>query len=552
MPTLAEVASAVESRIAQRDPWEGVKFTEFCRRIDVQLTPGQMAFAQVAYDGIEPRDLPLHLREIGLKIFGHLDTIPRAARRVVCVVAGARAGKTYVIGALRCLHLALTVDISTAAPGEDAFAVIISADPRQREQCFKYIRGAAIKSPQIRPMLRGAVLDEDFSGSEFFIYRKDGPVGIESIPPKPGGGSGRGRSLVCALLEEAAFFQDENHKVNDKDVFTAVKPRVLPGGQTILSSTPWSETGVLYDTFVTNHPEPSCAAPHLKVKGTPSTAIAAHAPTLLLRDNELTQEIVASEYQTDPDNADREFGAQFLSVGSTAFFNAMWIAESIDTALFNGVRFNANTEIAARGVDLGFVNDAAVGVDVSRSHSGYRLLGWDEIFAAREKLKPSQVLKRLGSGAFIQGIKDMVADQHYLETAREEFGDLGLDVIAVPGSEKSAMFNLTRLAFNEGNVKIPNEKRLLDQLRAVTKKPLPGGGFSIQMPRTSGGHCDIVSGLVHAIWHLSRQILPEVEVIEADPVAQQAADWRERAKQRVRDDEERENDPRKAYDWMLG
>jgi hypothetical protein len=495
---------------AARD-WRGVSFTRFCRELGLTLDPGQLALTLVAYDGLEPQDLPAELRAIARQIFGPVDVIPAAARRVLALVAGGRGGKSYIVGAIRVLHLALTVSLATLAAGEQAFALIFSGDPRQRQQCFRYVHGAAMKHPGIRSMIRGRALDEDFRGSEFTLHRRDGKVTIESLPPKVGGGSGRGRSLVCALLEEAAFFQDENHQVNDVEVFKAVIPRVLPGGQTILSSTPWAEAGVLYEEFIANHPEPQCAAPHLTTRGRPHRAIAAHAPTLLLFNSELTRTIVEAETVRDPGNARREYGAQFMPLGAVQFFDAAALAEAVDETLLLGRAPRERGALRCLGIDLGFVHDSASGVPVERTPEGYAPLAILAMKPGLQRLKPSETIGSLLELAETYNIEDVIGDQHHVETAREHVTDDGRRFIDLPGGAvgKSQVFDCVRLLFAEKLIKLPNEVGFLQQLREVKRRPLPGGGWAIEQPRSrKGGHGDDVSAFVAAVWFLSTQTLP--------------------------------------------
>ncbi len=96
-------------------------FTEFCTQVlRVALTPGQLVLCKIAFDGLEPGDLKGRERELARKIFGDVDRIPPEARHVLIAVVGARAGKSYILAALRLLHLALTVSLDTLAPGEIA------------------------------------------------------------------------------------------------------------------------------------------------------------------------------------------------------------------------------------------------------------------------------------------------------------------------------------------------------------------------------------------------------------------------------------------------
>jgi len=532
------LTQAMQATAVGATNWARLTFTQFCKRLGVKLLPGQLAFALVAYDGKNPRDLTPKLRRVARQIFGPVDVIPAKARRVIALVAGARAGKSYVMGALRILHLALTVGIESLAPGEQAFGVIMSPDPRQRAQCFAYVRGAVQAEAELCGMLEGKA-----GATQLTLRRPDGLVTLESIPPKKGGGSGRGRSLVGAVLEECAFFNPDEYEISDEDAFKGITPRLLPGAQAILSSTPWAEAGLLYTEFVENHPDPSCAAPHLKQPGKPHRAIAAHAPTLLFRNVALTREIVEAEEARDPDNAAREYGAQFLSLGTSAFFDAARIAACVIPSMRLGqARTSDPQSIAAMGVDLGFVNDCATGVVGERDPQKYRLLDYTEVIPAREKLKTTEVYHRLATKADEHGIDEAIGDQHYALAIKEFLWDRGRPInwIDRPAGSagKASIFAVTREIVNEGQLELPNDPRLLEQLRSVTKRPLAGGGLAIDMPRTKGGHGDLVAALVSLLWHLQRLRLPEApEALPPRGPQRDAHLWQRRVDERIERDE---------------
>lgn len=538
MTTFEELRAALDDP-KKRSSFKGLTFTQFCKRIGRKLLPGQLAFALVAYDGKNPRDLAPKLRRIARQIFGPVDVIPKKARRVVALVAGARAGKTSMLGAIRLLHLALTVDISSLADGEEAFGVIMSADPRQRAQCYSYVRGAVEATPELAAMLVGKAGAESLT-----LQRPDGRVTIESIPPKKGGGSGRGRSLVGALLEECAFFLGADYEASDEEAFRGLTPRLLPGAQVILSSTPWAEAGLIYREFVDNHPEPKCAAPHLTQPGKPHRAIAAHAPTLLLRDVALTREIVEAETARDPENAAREYGAQFLALGTSAYFDPARIAAAVKPELKLGQPASVDPQaIRALGVDLGFVNDCATAVACERDQRKYRVLDYTEIVPSRERLKPSKVLAQLAEKADEYGVEEAVGDQHYAEAAREAFYDRPRPILWIDRAGgttgKGDVFKVTKDLLHEGDLELPNDPRLLEQLREVTKRPLPGGGLAIEMPRKpKGGHGDIVAALVCAIWRLSKLRLPDAPEVLPPPGADRDAHfWQQRIDDKIAADE---------------
>jgi hypothetical protein len=61
----------------------------------------------------------------------------------------------------------------------------------------------------------------------------------------------RGRSILCAVLDEVSFWRDEASASPDEEVYRAIKPGVatLPGGMLIGISTPYRKAGLLFKGF---------------------------------------------------------------------------------------------------------------------------------------------------------------------------------------------------------------------------------------------------------------------------------------------------------------
>lgn len=470
------------TRPAQRP----ISFTAFCANVvRVNLTPGQRVLVRIAYDGAEPRDLVGEDRELARQIFGDVDVITPEARAVVVAVCGARGGKSYVLCALRLLHLALTVPLDALAPGEVASGLIVAPDLRLARQTLRYARGAAKNTPAIE----AKIVSESTDG--FVIRRENGrTVALEALPATRGGSALRGRSLVGAVLDEAAFFRDEDYSVNDAEVFKAVAPRIVPEGQAIVASTPWAEgIGLLYELFNANH-------------GTPRNAIAAHAPTTLLRNDARTRAMVERERERDPDNAAREFDAQFMTAGAGLFFDASAIDAAIDRAAMLPISHDASTIVAA-GADFAFRSDSSALVLARLEGDGvYRVVDMLEQRPERGKpLAPSKVVATFAELARRYGSPAVVADRHYEEAIREHLTAERLRLVPAPDglTGKVETYTRARALFLEGRVRLPNHPRLLTQLKAITSKPTPGGGLTISSPRRGGAHGDLVSALVLAL-----------------------------------------------------
>lgn len=463
-------------------------FVEFCRRLGVRLTRGQRVLVLVAYDGAEPRDLTGADRDVARQLFGDIDVVPPEARAVLVAVCGARGGKSYVLGALYSLWRALVADLSTLAAGELAVALIVAPDLRLARQGLRYALGAAKASPVIAPLVSAE------SSDGFVLTRPDGrSVSIEVLPATRGGSAVRGRTLVCAVLDESAFFRDEAYAVNDSEVFRAVAPRVVTGGMVVVCSTPWAERGLLFDEFTRNH-------------GHPVTALAAHAPTTLLRDDLRTKALVLRERVRDAENAEREFDAKFMGAGGGLFFDGGTLRASIEPTLFERVSCPQRSTAYA-GADLGLVRDCSALTIVHRADIGapYEIVESLELQPNKgSPLNIALVVREFTAVAARHGVREIVADHHLLTIANTVIPS-GVDVrfVQAPGGQAGKVESHTRVRdlLRAGVVKMPpSMQRLREQLSQITSTPVSGGGVQIRSPRRGGNHGDLASAAVLALF----------------------------------------------------
>lgn len=511
------------------------KFSAFCDWLGVELQPGQRAIARVIFDGEEPSALVGTEREIARACFGEIDVFPESARRDVVLVCGARGGKTYVFIALRMLHLALTVDLSTMAPGQFASAPITAPDKDLASEVLRYIQGAVASKPELAAM----VLGKPDAAEWVRLRRPDGnPVEIPVRAASARGRTGRGRSLVGAALDEAALFRDDAYEVNDAEIVKGLSPRILPGGQMIVASTPWSRSGVLHDMFEANHPNPEVAGLTAK-RVCEGTAMAVHAPTLRLRDVPVTRQIVAHEEASDPDNAAREYGAQFVSAGTSDFFEPAAIAACLDesikiqpdplpeieveaAALVQAGRCTpdkaleqARASVLKRRVSRPYGVETVAGGDMGFTKNSSALaIGYLDPntivtrvadFIERrpksgEPLRPGVVSREFADLTAAHGGTHLVVDGHYRETVVEHASPVGLAVVPAPASPAVA-FVAVRARMRQGLYRFPNHSRFLRQMREAKSRPAPGGGLQIVLKKwPSGEHGDLLSAFVNMAW----------------------------------------------------
>lgn len=442
----------------------------------------------MAYDGAAPRNAVL-----AEQLFGTSD-LSLADRSVVVAVCGARGGKSYVLVALRLVWGMYVRDLSPVRPGQRAAALIVAPNEDLRREVVNYAIGAVQAKPELRATLHGEPATDAFK-----VRRPDGHVvEFKAGVATRGGYGGRGRWWTDAALDESAFFRDKSSKINDVDIYQAASARVLPGGQTIVPSTPWAETGLLYDLFQANWGKRH------------DTALAVHAPTLLLYDSETNRRIVERERARDPDNARREYDAEFMTSGTSVFFEP----SLLDAATVEEPFAVEPGDIIAAGADFGFRSDSSSLMLVALR--GETL----HVFDARElRPEPGRPLKPSRTVAeFAQAIAGrcgyVMADQHYRETIAEQLEAHNLTYTPAP-IKPADTYVRARVLLREGRVRlhpVAGRDRLLRQMREVHGKPTSAGGMSIIHPSwATGGHGDLCAALMLALWQVSGDEVPEVQ-----------------------------------------
>lgn len=489
---------------------DAASFVEFADALDVKFEAGQRAFCLVAFDGVQPCDLEGEDRAWALKIFGDL---PRMAPEawafvlgIVAIVAGGRSGKTYLCS-LRLLHLALTVDLAgKLAPGEEAFCAVVAPRLELAEQSLRFVAGACREHPELAKLIVS-----DTKGG-LVLLRDDGQrVAIRPFAAAAGGVGGRGKSLIAVFLDETCFFRDANSGVvNDQAIFDAASVRVIEGGQTLVSSTPWVGKGLLHGLWKKNH-------------GHPVDAISAHAATRLMRTSKHILSIVTRAENRDPRNASIEFGAEWGSTTIETFFTDAELAAFFDITspapeLGRAPRVG---ERVSFGGDLGFTKNSSTLAGV------HELLPTQErpeplVLLAHleehqptpgQRLKPSVVCKGFAGVIKGQGGSGMVADQHERASLDEHLTDAGLSVYLAPAASDALV--ALRAAIREGLVKAPPPppddepsnllSRLRQQMTDTKQKRTVGDKVTAVLPDgLDGSHGDVLVAVAQAVWGLGR------------------------------------------------
>lgn len=552
------------------DDFSEMSFCDFAKAVKFDLSPGQHELCGVLFDKKLPKG------ELGERIFGSIEAFTSlamndpvtlaGARDVAVLVCGARGGKTRMC-ATRILHLALTLPLTRIAPGQIPVCVIVAPRFVHSREAFNYILGIAEVHPGI--VLKNPRGDRT-RGASVEVHRRDGVVLIECVPADAKGLSGRGRTLLAAIFDEVGMINSASgFVVNDVDIYQAIAPRVLAGGQVLLASTPWATEGLLFSAFSENF-------------GKPRWAVVAHAPTLLLNPDQ--HEEVARERRRDPENAKREFDAEFGSTETVRYFSDDIIARvryedvtrplepmrDLEGAMFEkgallveadigsavGFRNRIDHAKYAAAGDLGFRRDAAALAILE--DDGMELQPACLIEMRPKPGKPldfGEVTKVFMFALRRFGIRTLISDQTNREALRSTLKAEGMVVEDSPTGEDRELWGRLRALAHENVLKVNTwteaapgtmvpPLKFLSQLEKIRYKLVGGQKTKIEIVRRAGAHGDMAVSVAHAAYKLryakvvKKAAMPEVytEAWQQAVVEKQAAEAKKRALGKEDDD----------------
>lgn len=420
--------------------------------------------------------------------------------RIIIARTGVRAGKS-LLAALALLKSALTCELRRAPepsevpdadgkvgvrPGERVRALIVAPTVDLTKTVFAHLTGTMLASPK----LRGLIVGEPGKTSMAIRRPSDGVcIEIACVAASPGGTNLRSTWLAGAVLDEADFFDADDAAVNLGDQIDAVATRLLAGAQVWVVSSPWAAEGPFHDRFTAAFGHPG-----------DGPVLAFHSDSRSMNPT-LDRALEESERRRDPDKAAREYDAVPISANGAAFFPAAVIALAVDEGR-EGHLEPAPAYAHTAGTDLGFrKNSSALGI--ARAEGGVAVLVYHDERrpAAGAPLVPSEVCADFAATCRAYGVESVRGDLHYAETAREHFGKVGIvyDDWNPSQDAQAEAFARVRSRMAEGRVRLPNDPRLLAQLRAVRSQPMPGGKIRIILPKQGQAHGDVLMAAVLAL-----------------------------------------------------
>jgi hypothetical protein len=404
------------------------------------------------------------------KVAGGRNPPTRKVREFVGV-ASRRSGKGRIAAALATYESAIVDHRQHLSPGETGVCATISPTKAQSTIILNYCRGYFESSPLLRTKVKDITQDE--------IRLKNGTIITTLVNDFR---SLRGRTLLFAALDEAAFLRDDQSSTPDIEAARALRPGLsTTDGLLAILSSPYSRRGLLHQRYRDYYGTDSDDT--LVVSG-PSQVF---NPTL-------DAAMIEAERAADPAAAESEWFGLFRS-DLAAFLSD----DLIDAAVDHGrplelppredVVYQSFGDVSAGRSDataicIGHSEGETFVVDVVRGHPAPH--------------NPADVVAELCALARQYRCTKITADNFSGEWAASAVREAGLEFrrCELP---KSALYLEGLSRFTRGQVRLPNHTALLRELRLLERRTMRSGKDAVDHPAHGGhdDHCNVVFG---AMW----------------------------------------------------
>jgi hypothetical protein len=286
----------------------------------------------------------------------------------------------------------------------------------------------------------------------------------------------RGYSIVCALLDELAYFPtDEASAEPDAEVINAIKPAMatVPGAMLLCASSPYSRRGALYDAWRKHFGKDD------------SDVLVWQAPTRAMNPS-VPQSFIDAHLAEDPARAAAEYLAQFRSD-----IEGFVSREAVEATVVAG-RFELPP--APRGGYVAFVDPSGGSADsmalaiAKREQDGRAIL-----VALRERrppFSPEAVVDEFCSLLKRYCVYKVAGDHYGGEWPRERFQVHGVRY-EVSDKVKSDVYRDLLPLLNSGRVELLDNARLINQLCQLERRTARSGRDSID--HAPGAHDDLIN-----------------------------------------------------------
>ena len=391
-------------------------------------------------------------------------SLPTAQASESFCIAGRRAGKSF-ISALVASYLAIFRDWSPyLSRGEVGYIFVVAADKQQSRVILNYVK-AVFRLPQFAHLVDKELQAEIRLNNDITIEVRT--ASFRTI---------RGYTVLAAILDELAFWRDENSANPAGEILTAILPALatIPDSLLLAISTPYAKSGPLYEAFREFYGREEEDAP-LIGKASTSTMNPCFRESAIRRFFERDKIAARSEY-------DAEFREDLESYISPELIEAITVKGRVMLPPEESRRYQAFIDVSGGKQDSFAL---AVG------HREEELIIIDRLEEVRSPIaQPADVIKSFCE--ILKGYKvtEVTGDRYGGNWSSAEFRKHSIRYIDSKLDKNEIYLQFQAIAAMH-RVKLLDSERLRTQLQQLERRTRPGGRDTVDHPE--GLHDDIAN-----------------------------------------------------------
>lgn len=381
------------------------------------------------------------------------------------VVCGRRGGKSTIVSVI-AIFLALFRDWSEVlSKGEKGYIFVIAVNKSQGKIIKDKIETLLELQPHFKRLVRKVLQDEIELTNNIVISIK--PASFRST---------RGYTLLCVICEELSFWRYEEAAIPDVEIIRALRPALVKDGLLIGISSPWAQSGFLYEQFKKHY-------------GKKQGPLIWHSPTERMNPT-YDKEKIKEAYSEDPVSARTEYGGAFRKDTNDyidpAVIDACVIPQRYGLDYRRGVVYHA------------FIDPSGARSDsftLAIAHRDKKKTVLDCIMEYAPPFRPENVIEEYSGIIQRYGLRTATSDRYAGELITSPFQNFGIEIEPSSRTKSEIFAELLPLLLN-GKVELLDNARLTTQLKALDRKTRQAGKDVIM---NFHGHDDSANSAAGAI-----------------------------------------------------
>ncbi len=409
--------------------------------------------------------------EIYKQLTGRTVRPPRSQFNIVLAVVGRRGGKTQHMSEIAVYQSCFNDYSEYLSVGEIGVVMLLACDRSQAKVLMRYIKGIFHSIP----MLNDLIIREN---TETIELKNNITIEIHTNSFR----AVRGRTVVAALLDEAAFYRDETSSNPDYEVFNAVRASqaTIPNSLLVIIGSPYRRKGLMFDLYNENY------------GNNDSDVLVIQADTHTMNPT-VPQKFIDKEYARDPVASAAEYGAQFR----TDLENFV-IKEQLDKVIEKGCpEHGYGTGI----VYFGFVDPSGGSKDsytlaIAHREPNTEITVLDLIVERKSPFSPEAVTNEFCNILKTYRIKYVQGDNYAAEWPKEQYRKRGIEYKKAEKNRSELYLELLPL-INSEQIRLLDNKKLTTQILGLERRTSRSGKDSIDHPPAS--HDDLANAVAGVI-----------------------------------------------------